>query len=368
MFDRRLAQNFDWGLLGLTLTIAVVGLVTLYSAVNAGDQTAAERALFVKQLIWYGAGFVAMVFSFLISYKHLDRLAPVIYIGTILLLLAVLWTGKIGGGARRWLILGPISIQPSEIAKIMVIIILARYYSRVPTTNGYNLRELLNPFLLLVVPCILVLNQPDLGTAIHMALIAGAITVFVKIERRSFITLVSSLALAGPVVWFFLKEYQKRRILTFLNPDRDPLGAGYHIIQSKIAIGSGMISGKGFLKGTQNALSFLPEQHTDFIFSVLAEEWGFIGGFFVLMLFALLLVRGLHVAFGCRDLFGMTICVGITAMIFWQVVINIGMVMGLMPVVGVPLPFVSYGGSSIVTMMICMGLLMNVRMRRFLFD
>ena len=309
-----------------------------------------------------------MIFSFLISYKHLDRFAPVMYVGTILLLVAVLLLGKMGGGARRWLIIGQISIQPSELAKLTVIFILARYFSRVPTIRGYTLRELIAPFLLIAVPCALVMNQPDLGTAIHIALIAGVITVFIKIERRSFITLLASLALAGPVVWSLLKAYQKKRILTFLNPDRDPLGSGYHIIQSKIAIGSGMFSGKGFLKGTQNALSFLPEQHTDFIFSVLAEEWGFLGGFLVLVIFMLLLIWGLHVAFGCRDMFGMIVSVGITAMIFWQVIINVGMVMGLMPVVGVPLPFVSYGGSSIVTTMISMGILMNIRMRRFLFD
>jgi rod shape determining protein RodA len=168
------------------------------------------------------------------------------------------------------------------------------------------------------------------------------------------------------LVWFFLKEYQKRRILTFLDPDRDPLGAGYHIIQSKIAIGSGMISGKGFLKGTQNALAFLPEQHTDFIFSVLAEEWGFIGAFILLCLFLILIIWGLNIAYRCREPFGTIIAVGVTAMIFWQAFINIAMTMGLMPIVGVTLPFISYGGSSVLTTMICVGLLMNVSMRRFL--
>jgi len=193
-------------------------------------------------------------------------------------------------------------------------------------------------------------------------------TMFVKIERRTFIAILTACIVSGPMVWSFLKGYQKQRILTFLSPDRDPLGAGYHIIQSKIAIGSGMISGRGFLKGTQNALSFLPEQHTDFIFSVLAEEWGFIGSSVVILMFLFLIVWGLNIANGCRDNFGTILAVGITAMIAWQVVINIGMVMGLMPVVGVPLPFVSYGGSSIVTMMICIGILLNISMRRFQFE
>ena len=199
-------------------------------------------------------------------------------------------------------------------------------------------------------------------------LIAASMTMFVKIERRTFIAILTACIVSGPMVWFFLKGYQKQRILTFLSPDRDPLGAGYHIIQSKIAIGSGMISGRGFLKGTQNALSFLPEQHTDFIFSVLAEEWGFIGSSVVILMFLFLIVWGLNIANGCRDNFGTILAVGITAMIAWQVVINIGMVMGLMPVVGVPLPFVSYGGSSIVTMMICIGILLNISMRRFQFE
>lgn len=368
MFDRRLAQNFDWVLFGLTLIIAGMGLVTLYSAVNAGPQTG-ESALFSRQLLWYGIGLGVMVVSFFFDYKYLDRFAPAIYIISIVLLIMVFFFGKIGGGARRWLFFGPFSIQPSEVAKLTVIIVLARYYSKVPTTNGYTLRELGKPMLLTAIPFVLILKQPDLGTAIHLGLIAAAVTVFARIERRTFVALCATCALTVPGVWFFLlKTYQKQRVATFLDPDRDPLGAGYHIIQSKIAIGSGMLTGKGFLQGTQNALSFLPEQHTDFIFSVLAEERGFIGAAAVLVVFLMIIIWGLRVAHGCRDVFGMMIAVGVTSMLFWQVVINVGMVMGLLPVVGVPLPFVSYGGSSIVMMLICLGLLINIRMRRFMFE
>ena len=201
-----------------------------------------------------------------------------------------------------------------------------------------------------------------------VVLIAASMTLFVKIEKRSLIYIMTAGIVTGPLVWFLLKGYQKQRILTFLDPDRDPLGAGYHIIQSKIAIGSGMISGKGFLKGTQNALAFLPEQHTDFIFSVLAEEWGFVGSMALLLVFLMLILWGLNIAQSCRDSFGTILSVGFTAMIFWQVTINIGMVMGLMPVVGVPLPFVSYGGSSVITTMISIGLLLNVSMRRFMIE
>jgi rod shape determining protein RodA len=367
MFDRRLVKYFDWGLLGMTVLLGFLGLVTLYSAVTSASPTP-QKIYYFKQLVWYCAGLIVMVISFLINYKLLDRWANAIYAICILLLICVLLFGKYVGGARRWLILGPLSIQPSEFVKIAVIICLARYYSKIANIRGLNLRELLTPLILAAIPVFLIVRQPDLGTAMLVVLIAGSMTVFVKIERRSFLYIIASCTITIPMVWFFLKGYQKKRILTFLNPELDPLGAGYHIIQSKIAIGSGMISGKGFLKGTQNALSFLPEQHTDFIFSVLAEEMGFVGSVIPLLIFMMLIIWGLNVAYRCRDPFGTILAVVISSMIFWQVFINVGMAMGLMPIVGVPLPFISYGGSSIVAMMICIGLLMNVSMRRFMFE
>ena len=367
MFDRRLLQNFDWGLLGLTLMIACIGLVTLYSAVTA-ETPEPQKILFYKQLVWFGVGLVAMVVAFLFNYKLLDRWAPTIYIICILLLVAVLFMGKYAGGSKRWLILGPVSIQPSELVKLSVILILARYFSKDAYTRGFTLRELIRPAFLILIPFVLIVRQPDLGTAMLVMLIAGSITLFVKIERRSLIALIMSGAVLVPLVWFVLKPYQQQRILVFLNPDNDPLRAGYHIIQSKIAIGSGMLTGKGYLKGTQNALSFLPEEHTDFIFSVLAEEWGFIGSLVLILLFLIFIFWGLNVAIACREPFGTIVAVGVTAMIFWQTIINIGMAMGLMPVVGVPLPFISYGGSSVLTTAIGIGLLLNVSMRRFLID
>jgi rod shape determining protein RodA len=351
MFDRRLIQYFDWGLIGLGILIGCIGLVTLYSAVTAETPTP-QKVLFFKQLLWFSVGLVAMVATFL----------------CIALLIAVLFFGKYVGGSRRWLIIGPLSFQPSELVKIAVILSLAHYYSKDAKTRGFTLRELIRPLMIIMLPVLLIGMQPDLGTAGLVVLIAGSITVFVKIERRSFIYLIASGAVLVPLIWFFLKEYQKKRILVFLDPDRDPLGAGYHIIQSKIAIGSGLLSGQGFLKGTQNALSFLPEEHTDFIFSVLAEEWGFLGSATLVLLFFILIIWGLTVAHGCREPFGTIVAVGVTAMIFWQVFINIGMSMGLFPVVGVPLPFVSYGGSSVLTTAIGIGLLLNVSMRRFMLE
>ena len=367
MFDRRLAENFDWGLLGLTLGLGGIGLLTLYSAVTAGA-LAPQHGIYYRQLVWYGIGLGVIGVTILFSYRSLDAWAYPIYAVCTAMLMAVLWIGRTAGGSRRWLDLGPASVQPSELIKIAVVIVLARYYARMVTARGLTLRELIHPVVVTLVPFALIVRQPDLGTAMLVALIAVSITVFVKIERRSFIYLLVAFTVVIPAVWFVLKGYQKQRILTFLNPDRDPLGAGYHIIQSKIAIGSGMITGKGFLKGTQNALAFLPEQHTDFIFSVLAEEWGLAGAVVLLLLFMLLIIWGLNIALKCRDPFGTILAVGITAMLFWHVVINVGMVMGLMPVVGVTLPFISYGGSSIISTCICIGILLNISMRRFLIE
>jgi len=367
MFDRRLLEYFPWSLVGITVLLGLVGSGILYSAVNAGT-TEAISGLYTKQLIWFFAGFIMMVVAILFNYKILEQWAPEIYIMCLILLLCVLLFGKYSGGSRRWLGVGPISIQPSELTKVAIIILLARLYSKWVNPKGLTIRDLISPIGLILIPFIFIVKQPDLGTAMLILLIAGSITVFVKIEKRLFLFLLASFMVIVPLVWFFLAGYQKQRIMTFFDPDRDPLGAGYHIIQSKITIGSGMISGKGFLKGTQNALSFLPEEHTDFIFSILAEEWGLIGSTVVLILFFILISLGLKTAHQCRDPFGIILSIGITAMIFWQVVINIGMVMGLMPVVGIPLPFISYGGSSIVTTMTCIGLLLNINMRRFMIE
>lgn len=365
MFDRRLAENFDWGLLGITCLLGCIGLTILYSAVTAGGTTA-QQPLYYKQMIWFGGGFFLMALAFMINYKELERWAPGIFVCCIVLLVSVLVFGKVVGGSRRWLILGPVTIQPSEIVKIGTIIIMARFFSRNASRRGFTLRELIRPAGLILVPFVLIVKQPDLGTALLVVLIAASMTFFVGIERRSLVYLIIAGICTGLVGWFFLKGYQKQRILTFLNPDRDPLGAGYHIIQSKIAIGSGMLAGKGYLKGTQNTLSFLPEQHTDFILSVLAEEWGFIGTSLVFILYMFLFIWGLNIAHKSRDSFGTILAVGITSMIFWEAFINMGMVMGLMPVVGVPLPLISYGGSSVVTTLIGIGLLMGVSMRRFI--
>ncbi len=366
MFDRRLIENFDWGFVILILLISSVGLVILYSALSAGLQNGETiSVLFKKQIIWMGTGFVIMMIITMIDFRDLDKLSLFIYLFCVGLLVCVLLFGQIGGGSRRWIAVGFIRVQPSELMKIALIISLSSMYASSVCQTGLNFRKLIKPIGFCAIPFMLIVVQPDLGSGLLLLLIAASITLFVKVERRVFYSLIAAGLAAGPLVWFVLKDYQKSRILTFLNPDRDPLGAGYHIIQSKIAIGSGMLTGKGFLKGTQNALSFLPEQHTDFIVSVLAEEWGLVGCSILLMLYVFLLFWGLNISYNCRNMFGSILAFGVTIMIFWQIFINVGMVMGLMPVVGVPLPMVSYGGSSVITNMVGFGILLNISMRKF---
>ncbi len=367
MFDRRLIQYFNWGFLCLVIAIAAMGVTTLYGAVAVGPGDAPAH-LYYKQIAWYGIGLLWMMAVCMVDYRWFNRGAYPIYLVCVGMLVAVLMVGRYGGGSRRWLALGPLTVQPSEMMKIAVVFVLARYYAQVLDPRGLTLRELIKPALLVGLPFVLIVRQPDLGTALMILIIAATLTLFVRIERRTLLLFILTGMVSGPLVWSQLKGYQRQRILTFLDPDRDPLGAGYHIIQSKIAIGSGQLWGKGIFEGTQNILSFLPEQHTDFIFSVWAEGMGFVGSLAVILAFLVLIVWGLRIAYSCRDPFGTMICVGVTAILFWQIMINVGMVMGLMPVVGMPLPFVSYGGSSIVAVMICAAVLMNVSMRRFIRD
>ena len=285
-----------------------------------------------------------------------------------LLLVVVLLLGKTSMGATRWLHLGFISFQPSELMKIVIIMVFASYLANFTAKGGLSFKDLVKPFFLLGVPTILIMKQPDLGTAMLVVLIALSMILYTGVRFRAIVTL---LLAALPTVFlgwrYYLRDYQKERLLNFLSPERDPLGSGYHIIQSKIAVGSGGLTGKGFMQGTQTQLRFLPEQHTDFAFSVFSEEWGFLGCLVVLLLYFFLILWGLNIARRCNDQFGRLMAVGVTAMLFWHIVINIGMVIGLFPVVGVPLPLFSYGGTSMITSMVGLGILLNIRMRRFMF-
>ncbi len=364
--DRRLLAHFDWALLATALLVVGCGLITVLSATRGPDGLVSSVML--RQATWVALGLVALVVVQGFDYHWLDRYAYVLYAGTLALLVATAALGAFGGGARRWISIGPVAIQPSEFAKLGLVLSLARYLHRqMEPGAGLSLRMLIVPALLLGVPAVLVLKQPDLGTVIVLVLSTGALLLLAGLRLRLVLALTLIVVPAVPYLWQHLKPYQQRRVLTFINPDADPLGAGYHIIQSKIAIGSGMLHGKGFLRGTQNRLNFLPEQHTDFIFAVLAEEWGFIGACVLLGLYVALLTRCFLVAWRARDSFGALVAFGLTASIFSQVLVNIAMATGALPVVGITLPFLSYGGSSMLTCLISIGLLLNISMRRFTF-
>lgn len=365
MFDRRLLTHFDWVLLLVVLLLAGIGILNLYSATSSWTTSGAP--IYLKQSYWLGLGLAIALLVSVVDYRHLEHSAFLFYGVNILLLVGVLVVGKTSMGATRWLNLGFFNLQPSEIMKIVIIITLARYFSEQGHFRGHALKEMLVPALLLGAPAALIMKQPDLGTALLVFFIGGSMALFVGIRRSALVILSLLGTLAAGGGWFLLKEYQKKRIFTFLDPENDPLGAGYHIIQSKIAVGSGGFWGAGFLHGTQSQLSFLPERHTDFAFSVFAEEWGFAGSLVLLGLYLFLVIWGLYIARRAADTFGMMLALGVVVMLFWHIVVNLGMVIGLLPVVGVPLPLFSYGGTSMVTSMIGTGLLLNVSMRRFMF-
>lgn len=363
------AVSFEWQIIVLGLTLSAIGVCLIYSATaQLGD---AGRSFVMRQITWCSLGLVIMASFLLFDYHVLERWAVWLYVGIVIALIAVWAVGKVTAGSRRWIELGLMRFQPSEFAKLAVVVILARYYQSRVGATGKGAVELLQPILLAAVPMALVLIQPDLGTAGVIFLISISMILFAGVERRVLLWTGGIILALVPVALLvgdrLLLDYQKKRILTFFNPSYDPLGAGYHIIQSQIAIGSGGITGKGFLQGTQNQLMFLPVKHTDFIFSILAEEWGFIGCAVVLMLFCAFLMRGVSVVARARDSFGALVAFGCTVTIFWHVFINVGMVMGLMPVVGVPLSFVSYGGSSLLVSYMVVAILANVSMRRFLY-
>ncbi len=363
MIDRRLLTHFDWPVLTLVLIISFIGVLNLYSA-TFGE---VESHLYAKQILWIGIGLAFALFITVFDYRFYRDFAYIFYGISLVLLMAVLIYSTMNPEASRWIKVGPFFLQPAEPAKITIILSLAKYFDRFPKRDGYLLRELIIPFIILLVPSLMVAKQPDLGTAIGLLLIGFSIILFVKIKWKSLVIMIIGAISILPFIWNFLMPYQKRRILTFFKPELDPLGAGYHIIQSKIAIGSGGVLGKGFLKGTQCKLHFLPAQHTDFVFSVLAEEWGLLGGFILLGLYLFLILWGLNISIRSKDRFGAIVAFGVVSMIFWHMIINIGMALGIMPVVGIPLPFMSYGGSAIISMMAGVGLLLNISMRRYIF-
>ncbi|MBN2705043.1 MAG: rod shape-determining protein RodA [Deltaproteobacteria bacterium] len=362
--DRNRLYDFDYATLILTCLLVGLGIMTIYSATYTPENSGWLTAFSRRQCSWFGIGLSVGALVFIFHYNYLYHAAYPLYGLSLLLLVAVEVAGSQHMGATRWLSFWGLNLQPSELVKITVILALARYFSNRRLPPPYNLRELLPPLVIVLLPILFILKQPDLGTALLIILISGIVILIVGINRRTLLTIMTAALLCGLIGWQFLHDYQRRRVLTFLDPENDPLGSGYHIAQSKIAIGAGKFFGNGFLKGTQNTLHFLPEQHTDFIFAAYAEQWGFLGCIILLTLYLAFLFRCMNIAMEARDTFGSYLGGGIAAIFFWQITINIGMVSGLMPVVGIPLPLFSYGGTSMLTSMILIGMLLNLHFRR----
>jgi len=348
-------RSISWGLVLLICPAAGCGIAMLYSAADGSMEPWAA-----KQAIRFAIALILMVGAALVDIRHWFCAAYWVYAIVLALVIAVDLRGFVGMGAQRWIDLGVIQLQPSELMSVAVMLALARYFHSLSDEDIERIRYLIVPALMVGVPAGLVLKQPDLGTAVIL-LMGGAVLLFIAGVRLRYFTLtVAAAAAALPGVWHFLRDYQKTRIYTFLDPDSDPLGAGYHILQSKIALGSGGLFGKGFLQGSQSHLSFLPEKQTDFIFTTLAEEFGLIGGLGLLVLYSVIIVYGFAIALRSRSHFGRLLGLGIVTNFFLSVFINTAMVMGLIPVVGVPLPLISYGGTAMLAVMFGFGLLISV--------
>ncbi len=356
-----------------TVAIVAIGLIALYSASHGNVRV--PQKIFYDQLFCALAGFVIMYFLGKMDYRKFYDVAYIFYALNIGLLIFVLIGGRHALGARRWIEIGGMSFQPSELMKLSLILMLGAYFSdrRPKLPYGFFSHtqmlfwDLFIPLFITLVPMFLIFKQPDLGTAILLFGIFFIMLFATALEYRYIFGLLGACLVAVPFAWNILKSYQKDRLLVFLNPNIDPLGAGYTIIQSKIAIGSGRIFGKGWLAGTQNQLNFLPERHTDFIFSVIGEEWGIVGAFLLVTLYFLLISCSLNIAHQVKDKFGMFVSIGIVAILTLQVVINVGMVMGMFPIVGLTLPFVSYGRSSFLIFILMMGFLLNLSKKRTMF-
>lgn len=442
MFDRRLIANFDWVLFGLVMSISLVGVAAIFSASKGyGD----DVQYWFRQLFWIAAGLAVAFVILLFDLRTIGSWAYIIH-GAVVLSLMLLWVYGSGVGnssVNRWFLLGPIAVQPSEFAKLSMVLAIAHYFRDSRRLANLGLKENFWPLVFMLVPFFLIVQQPDLGTALLLMLIYFPIILLAGIRWRIVILMVLAgiLGIAALIASFhygyyqidenlhaqlrrsgadtrllaevnalkgeqfyllsslekkiaepeigtvnprymqvieeksfhpfiskLLRPYQQKRLITFVNPDYDPLGAGYHVIQSKVAVGSGGFWGKGYGRSTQGALNFLPARHTDFLFSVFAEEWGFLGAGALLGFYALLIMRGLSIMLQTHDRFSSFLLMGVISIITFQVLINIGMALGLLPVVGVPLPFFSYGGSSMITTLIGVGLILNIRMRRFLWN
>lgn len=364
--EKRIFSHLNWALFGLVLVIFSLGVLNLFSASALRAATGlAITPFYKKQLIWGAVGLLCLLVTVAVDYRHLKVLVWPLFGVSMILLLAVPIFGKNIGGARRWLDLGLMNFQPSELAKISILIATARLLATTP--GALSWKRFFQIFILGAVPAGLIIIQPDLGTGLILFLLLGGMVLYKGLSRSVIGWLVVIVPAAIFSSWFILHDYQKQRILTFMDPGADPRGTGYHILQSQISMGSGKFWGKGFLEGTQSQLRFLPEKHTDFALAVFGEEWGFFGCFLLLTMFCAFLYQISIVSQDAKDSFGCYLAAGVFFYFFWQVLINMGMVLGVMPVVGIPLPFISYGGSATLVNFFMVGIVLNVSMRRFVF-
>lgn len=361
MFKREW-KHLDKVLLVVCVLIVAISLTIIGSATHI-NKGAFNYDFVIKQGVAFIINLLLILFFARFDYMQLKRFHKPLYIINLLMLVAVMFVGTSALGAQRWIQVGPITLQPSEFSKLIMIICLAAVLS--DKVNKLNTVRDIFPIALFVgIPFLLVLKQPDLGTSLVFFAISLGMLFIANINLALLRRVGIAALILAPVGWFFMKDYQKSRIMVFLDPNVDPFGAGYHIIQSKIAIGSGLLFGKGIFQGTQSQLNFLPENHTDFIFSVIGEELGFLGCFFILFLYFILIYRALLTAKDCKDSFGMLLATGIIAMWSFQILVNVGMTCGIMPVTGIPLPFMSYGVSALTTNMMGLGLLLNIYMHQ----
>ena len=354
--------RLNWEMFVIILLIACIGFAMLYSAANGSLSPWAS-----KQMFLFSLGMVLMAFVAIIDIRFWLKLSYLVYGFNLSLLLIVEVLGSVGMGAQRWLDVSLFQFQPSETMKIALVMALARYFHGLETYDVGRIRFLVIPLFLIAIPIILVLRQPDLGTAGVLGLLGAVMLWLAGVRLWHFFGFALCVVASIPIGWQLLHSYQKQRVMTFLDPESDPLGSGYHIIQSKIAMGSGGIFGKGFLSGTQSHLNFLPEKQTDFIFTMLAEEFGFIGGTSLIGLYAILIFYSIFIAYSCRSKFGRLLAMGLVANFFLYVFINIAMVTGLVPIVGVPLPLIANGGTALITVLIGFGLVMSCWLHKGIF-
>jgi len=362
-YGLRVRERFDWPLFISASLIVVLGMVNLYSATSV--YTGALAEVYVNQLYSLVAGGILAFAVASIDYRHFERLGYVLYTAGVVLLLLVLVLGRDIRGAARWISLAGFQFQPSEFMKLSLIVGVGKAIHEDPRSDGRTLRNLVAPLGLALLPTLLILRQPDLGTSILLMLIFGSIMALLRWQPKTVLFILAVLACGIPLGWLYgLKDYQRQRITSFLDPEADLQGAGWHAHHARVAIGNGGVFGQGFLQGTQNQFKFLPDQYSDFPYAVLAEEWGFVGSFVLIGLYTFLSLWSIRIASQAKDRFGAVVAIGVGAMIFWHAVVNLGMVLGMLPVVGATLPLFSYGGSSAITILIGIGLLMNVSMRR----